>query len=293
MKSGQSRIELAQELKDQLSQIGDKRIERIPAAIDGVNALADAFPDQYHWRFKTAEAFRAEAEELHRRNATTIDLNALYWRDSLAIIEAHTVMSLWRMIEIAQSAFRALEQDNYIPMSILVRSAFESAIQFVDDARTFAPTLDSLKQIDFETQLVESESLETLLLKSVYGSRMSSSDDIYRSRNILTSIERIAKASKNDPIRYHYEVLCELAHPNFLGRSIYLAEVRKGPCEGDEIRIIAHANGINAPPILYSALWALAWSLEGLQVSVHLVQNSIADFLKAHPGLANKRSDKD
>ena len=56
MKSGQSRIELAQELKDQLSQMGDKRIERIPAAINGVNALTAAFPDQYHWRFKTAEA---------------------------------------------------------------------------------------------------------------------------------------------------------------------------------------------------------------------------------------------
>ncbi|WP_147274719.1 hypothetical protein [Phyllobacterium bourgognense] len=113
MKSGQSRIELAQELKDQLSQIGDKRIERLPAAIDGMNVLAASFPDQYHWRFKTAEALRAEAEELRRRKAKAVDLNVLYWRDTLAIIEAHTVMSVWRMLDIAQSAFRALEEDSY------------------------------------------------------------------------------------------------------------------------------------------------------------------------------------
>jgi hypothetical protein len=68
LKSGQSRIESAQELKDELSQMGDKRIERIPASINGVNALTAAFPDQYHWRFKTAGAFGAQSGGLHRRN---------------------------------------------------------------------------------------------------------------------------------------------------------------------------------------------------------------------------------
>jgi hypothetical protein len=69
------------------------------------------------------------------RGGTAAEINGLYWRDTLATIEAYTVMTVWRMIDIGQSALQCVESEAVVPASILARSAFESAIQFVHDAR--------------------------------------------------------------------------------------------------------------------------------------------------------------
>ncbi|MBB3545488.1 hypothetical protein FHT97_006259 [Rhizobium sp. BK399] len=253
-----------------------------------MNAIADTLPDTYHWRYKTAEAFMEEANALAQKRGGARDLNRLYWRDTLATIEAYTVMAAWRMVDIGGAAFTLLGGEHYIPAGILARSALESAIQFVHDARTISHTLDELGKLDLTTTGVQSEALEAFLLQSVYASRQSGADEIYKSKNILTVIEKIAKVAKDDPIAAEYEILCELTHPNFLGRSNYLVGVEAGARPGDETRLISHQNGLNSDQVLQSTLWSLSWAIEGQATSIHLVQRSIRDLFVTFPFLATK-----
>ncbi|MBY3369072.1 hypothetical protein [Rhizobium laguerreae] len=294
MRKGQRRIELPKEIVDlcvEVQALPDAtskavRIGRLPRAVGAMNAIADSLPGTYHWRYKTAAAFAEEAETLAYNGGGPSDLNRLYWRDTLGTIEAYTVMAAWRMVDIAGAAFALLESEAHVPAGILARSALESAIQFVHDARTISHTLNELMKLDLTTTGVQSETLEAFLLQSVYASRQSDADEIYRSKNILTVIEKIAKLAKDDPIAAEYEVLCELTHPNFLGRSNYLVGVEAGARPGDEMRLIAHQNGVNSNQVLQSTLWSLSWAIEGQATSIHLVQSSVRDMFAKFPFLA-------
>lgn len=298
MQKGQRSVELPRNVSDFCTEIRASsaqlsrktlQIGRLPAAVGALNAIADGLPDPYHWRYKTADAFTEEAQTLFAGGGSPAELNGLYWRDTLATIEAYTVMAVWRMVDIARGAFALLESEAFVPAGILARSAFESAIQFVHDARTISPTLDELMKLDLMTTVVESETLEAFLLQTVYASRQSGADSIYKSKNILTVIEKIGKVAKDDPIAVEYEVLCELTHPNFLGRSNYLVGIEPGTRSGDELRLISHQNGLNADEILQSTLWALSWAIEGQATSIHLVQGSIRDMFATFAFLAAKR----
>ncbi|WP_375462130.1 hypothetical protein [uncultured Enterovirga sp.] len=249
MKFGEKEIRLSQEWRDKLSGSKERRICMLPVLVDRFNVLSYSFPDPYSWRFKTAASFLDEQAELVARGTTARELNDLYWRDTLSVIEAYSVSSVWRMVDICQAAFRAVEQENIVPAGILARSAFESAVQFVQDARTISATLEGISKADMHNSIVVCEDLEKYLLRTMYASRLTGSDEIYKSTSILTTIGKISKASQDDQLQHRYEVLCELTHPNFLGRSIYLTHFEKGPRDGDEVRFISHLNGKNAGAI--------------------------------------------
>lgn len=144
-------------------------------------------------------------------------------------------------------------------------------------------------KLDLVASTVTSEDLEAFLLQTVYASRQSGADPIYKSKNILTVIEKVAKAAKDDPIASEYEVLCELTHPNFLGRSNYLVGIEPKARLGDEVRLISHRSGLNSDAVLQSTLWALSWAIEGHATSTHLVQGAIRDMFAKFPFLAARR----
>ncbi len=299
MKSGSDRVELSPILRQTLNEAmknGEQkapgstpskasRVARLVVGVDSLNAIGSSLPDIYHWRFTTAESFGKHFISVAEGGASIEVLNGLYWRDTLATVEAHTVMSVWRMIDIANACLSCIEEDAIIPASILARSALESGIQFVFDARTMSATLEDILKVDLTNQMVSSTELEDLILKTVYATRKSGAEEIYKSRNILTVIDKIAKVAKDDPLKEEYETLCELTHPNFLGRSIYLEGFEEQGRPGDEIRKISHRNGVTAPEILQSTLWALSWATEAQAASTHLIMNVIRDLMEKFPFL--------
>lgn len=290
MKQGQSSIEVSSALHDAILNYECPRIKRLLPAIGGLNAIAQGLPDRYHWRFKSAEAFQSEAARIPRGGDAVRTLNTLYWRDTLGSLEAYSVMAVWRMIDLGQAAVRLIEAENIVPACIIARSALESAIQFVHDARTMSSTLEDVAKADLARNVATSTELEAFILQTVFASRQSGADEIYKSKNILTVIDKIAKVAKADPLKERYEVLCEVTHPNFLGRSLHIVDVQKGTRDGDELRVIGHQNGLSCETVMESALWSLSWAIEGQSTSVHLLQNSIRnmfetfDFLGSPPG---------
>jgi hypothetical protein len=87
-----------------------------------VEQLNGKLPDRYGWRFRTAEAFDAEAESIRQNAADMFPVNLLYWKDTLGNCEAYSLMNTWRMIDLAQSGILALARNDTICASLLARS---------------------------------------------------------------------------------------------------------------------------------------------------------------------------
>ena len=260
-----------------------KRILRLVHAVGALNAITESFPTSYGWRFISSENFTKLVTAKAQAGASAGELNTLYWRDTLGTIEAYTVMSVWRMVDICQAAFRCVEEDAIVPAAILARSALESSVQFVQDARTIAATIEQVLNVDMTANVVLNEELEAYLLSTVYASRQTGVEEIYKSKNILTVLEKIAKVAKDDPIKEEYELLCEVTHPNFLGRSTYIISAEEDPNDGSRLRTLGPGNGVSSATLLQSAIWALSWAIEAQASSTHLMQSVVRDLLKVLP----------
>ncbi|MGH9808703.1 MAG: hypothetical protein ACRD9W_15910, partial [Terriglobia bacterium] len=176
-------------------------------------------------------------------------MNALYWRDQLGNWEAYSFMNTLRVIDLARSCVWALTREDAVFASLLARSALETAAAFVDAARTVSatimgptseekpgPILDPA--IDLRMNCVISKELELYSLKTIFASKLPESETIYTPTNILTVITRISKVQAQEFALSTYGVLCEAAHPNMLGRMLYLHGSEAGPWKGNELRTL-------------------------------------------------------
>ena len=263
--------------------------------IGQLNELGNRLPRRYGWRFRTVAAFQAEQARVAKTSTDALPLNALYWRDMLATCEAYALMSIWRMIDIARGGIWALVRQDLVCAALLARSALESGAQFVDAARTISATIgDPLDRtnphniLDATTDLRRSvllcKPLEEYLLKTVFASRLPNAEDFYRPTNIVTIIQRISKSPGQEFVLPTYETLCEVAHPNFLGRSLYVLDVEPGQHEGEEVRTIGPGIGPTAPRIVAPTVAGLAWAC-GTQVSAFkLMSDTIQAMLHSLAG---------
>jgi hypothetical protein len=205
-------------------------------------------------------------------------VNQLYWQDTLKTCEAYTVMCSWRMVDMARSCVWALERDDALCAAILARSALEGTAQFADAARTISATLDGLSDVDREANIVVSTDLEAFLLKTVFASRLPIDDPIYHPTNIVTIVQRISKIEGQSLVLATYQDLCEITHPNFLGRSVYVADTRANTRPGDEIRTLSFEKGPMTSRVVLTAVRALSWACATHVPSALLLQKSISNL---------------
>jgi hypothetical protein len=216
---------------------------------------------------------------------TAFRINRLYWEDMLKTCEAYTVMASWRIVELARSCVWALGREDILCAAIVARSALESTAQFVHSARTTSATLDSCAQADFRKDVITSSELETELIKTVFASRLPSSEKIYNPTNILTVLKHVSEIKDQGFVKPTHEELCEITHPNFLGRSIYIIDSKANARDGDETRTLSLGRGPTADFAIASTLRGLSWACMAHVTSALLLQNSIRSFM---PKLTNK-----
>jgi hypothetical protein len=241
--------------------------------IGQLNALSGMLPRRYGWRYLTAEGMRAEVAEISATATDVLPLNALYWRDQLGNWEAYSLMNVWRVVDLARSCVWALARQDALCASLLARAALETAAAFADSARRVSvticgptterkpsPILDPA--IDLRTTVVFSEELELYSLKTIFASKLPESETIYNPTNIVTIIARISKIRGHEFVLSAYGVLCEAAHPNLLGRALYLHRAEPGPRSGNELRTLGPGSGPTwhflAEPIVTALSWACA-----------------------------------
>jgi hypothetical protein len=246
-----------------------------------LNALGAKLPKKYGWRYRTVEAFTAELNELAEAKNSVFECNKLYWKDALGICEAYSLMTTWRTIGLARSCVWALAREDNLCAALLARASLETAAQFVDATRTINGTICDSGMLDpsadMRRNVYASKPFEEYLLKTVFASRLPDSEKIYEAINIVTIVKRIAKSPGQEFVLPTYELLCEIAHPNFLGRSVYLLEVRPGPRPGHEIHTIGLGQGSTSAKFSEPIIAALSWAC-GTQVTAFAL---MSDTIKA------------
>jgi hypothetical protein len=170
----------------------------------------------------------------------------------------------------------------------MARSALENTGQLVDTCRSISATIVGETEelgkgrlldpsVDFRNTTVMSEDFEDLLLRTLFATRLPGSEEFYKATNIVTIITRISKSPSQESVLKTYELLCEVAHPNFLGKSIYWQSTVPGKRPGDEWRVIGQGAGPSSLPIVEATVSALSWSC-GTNVTAFQL---LSDTLKA------------
>jgi hypothetical protein len=206
-----------------------------------------------------------------------------------------SLMTTLRVIDLGRSCVWALARQDAVCASLLARSALETAAAFVDAARTVSATISgSAKEgklgpvvdpsVNLRTTGVTSEDLEQYSLKTIFASKLPESETVYIPTNVVTIITRISKVPGQEFVLPTYGVLCEVAHPNLLGRTLYFHGSEPGPWEGNELRTLGPGNGPTwhflLEPIVAALSWACATQVSGFSLLAETI-NMVMDRLTA------------
>lgn len=249
--------------------------------IDHFNKLLNSVPRNYPWEFMSAEAFQRTGSSL----GSAAGLYRHYWHDMLGQIEAFSVMSAWRLAEICRSAVWALRRGDVVCAAIMSRAALETAASYAWLQTEIRPALEQVAQRDAPTLVKYEENgilkdLEDKLLKVVFASKAPDAEKFYNPTNIVTIIEKIAKKIPHqEAIAGIYFDLCEVAHPNMQGRSLYITAVQPMSGPGHEKRTLSMNHGPAAINILRHSIAALSWSTGTFSRSCVALQDSVRSML--------------
>jgi hypothetical protein len=269
---------LSRSIKATVSRSQNEWVKRVDQSIKDLNDLAKLLPRKYGWRFRTVDAFNAEIKRITEEyKGDCLAINRFYWSDLLGYVEAFELMTTWRNIDLARSCISAISKNDVT-----------GAAQFIDAARTVSATIAGTDQkpggiialnTDPHTQVLTSSELEQYLLKTVFGSRLPKTDEHLQAINALGIIRRLSKSPGQEFILQTYELLCEVAHPNFYGKSIYLLLREDGPVEGNELRTIGPGNGPVSPQIIEASLSALSWMCAGNVSAFALMSKTVGALM--------------
>ena len=111
-------------------------------------------------------------------------------------------------------------------------------------------------------------------LKTLWASRLEDVEAFYNPTNIVTIIGHITKkVPYQEDVGDCYSLLCEVAHPNMLGRSLFLSEE-------DGRTVISRKRGPSATVIERASLLALSWAAGTLPRSLTAMQHTCVKMAK-------------
>jgi hypothetical protein len=272
-------------IKEAISRSQNVWVKQADQSIKGINDLAKLLPEKYGWRFRTVDAFKSElAQVKQEKKGDCLAINQFYWRDLLGYAEAFELMTTWRTIDMARSCVWAVAKNDVTGAALFARAGIENVSQFIDAARTISATIAGKGQepggllaptLDPRKTLLTSSELEKYLLKTVFGSRLPDTAEYLQSFNVLGIIKRLSKTPGQETILQTYELLCEVAHPNFFGKSIYLLQREDGPVPGNELCTIGPGNGPVSRQIIEASLSALSWTCAGNVSAFELLSGTV------------------
>jgi hypothetical protein len=231
--------------------------------ISVLDKLAGNLPRSLNWRQRTVAQLKTETDHLYAL-CRPLEAYKLAWRDMLDQIQAFGLLSTWRLMELASSAIWALRRNDPLCAAIMARAALETAAAYAWFQSRTRPGIDAV--IGKDQFVVDFEQLETEILKTLWASRLEDVEAFYSPTNIVTIIGHIAKkVPEQEDVGACYGVLCEVAHPNMLGRSLFLSE-QAG------VTVISRKRGPSATVIEHASLLALSWAAGTLPRSLTAMQ---------------------
>jgi hypothetical protein len=142
--------------------------------------------------------------DVEKKSSDMLPLNRLYWKDQLGNCQAFSVMTTWRMADLARGCVWALARGDVICAALMARSSIETAANYVDFSRRVCATLiGETKElsrgrlvdpsVDFRTNSVTIAGFEDLGLKTLFASRLAEAEGFYNPVNIQTVLDKTSK----------------------------------------------------------------------------------------------------
>lgn len=242
------------------------------------------FPDEYRWHYTDLEAFKKKSTSAHDAQSQ----NKLFWTDQARIIEAYSVTSFWRGMELLKPAIRSLNIRELITPAVLSRSLLELACVFLVNANKVESIFS---HIDFpEDTIVTSPEVEEMILKMMWGTRIGDPEPHLKQTNVMTFINKLAKIEEGGRLLPTYEYLCDIAHPCHIGNARFWSHVESVGAHGEELRLISrNASGPSTGETLDKVLWALGWSAVVMR-NAHQITTEGIKILAQKLGLRMRQS---
>lgn len=241
-------------------------------------------PSECRWRYTDLESFQHQVSG----DIEPLYLNRLYWTDQARIIEAYSVTSFWRGMEMLKPAIRSLNTKELITSAVLARSLLELSCVFLVHANNIQKAFSDLQVPD--SAVVVSPEFEEAILKMMWGTRIGDPEPHLKQTNIMTFMTKLAKNPNGKEILPTYEFLCDIAHPCHMGNTRFWSHVESVDEFGVESRVISrNTSGPPTDEILNRILWTLGWSAAVLRNSFEITLSGL-QVLSQKLGLALRGS---
>ena len=168
------------------------------------------------------------------------------------------------------SAVWGIRRNDTLCAAIMARAALETTASYAWFQTTMRPGIDAVIGKDM---IIDFGPLEDEILKTLWASRLEDADAFYKPTNIVTIIDHITKKVPDQEDVGAYRLLCEVAHPNMLGRSLFLSEE-------DGQTIISRKRGPSVTVIEHASLLAYGQKIK-TAAKMTVVQASTMEQLSA------------
>jgi len=231
-------------------------------------------PDNYHWRFSSEESLKIQVKGV----SSSMDLNRIYWTDQARNIEAYSMTTFWRGVELLKPAIRGLNIREITGPAVLARSLLEIGCTFIMHANNLEKTLSELS---FPANtVVASHEFEEMVVKMIWGTRYGDPEPHLKQTNVLSCIQKVAKNPNATDVLSTYEYLCDIAHPSFIGNTRFWSHVEELLADSSERRVISrYASGDTSMEILDKILWSLGWSAAVLRNGFEITRSGLEKLL--------------
>ena len=241
--------------------------------------LDENLPKEYKWRYSDEDSIKRQIQCAK----TTKEINKIFWLDQAHNVEAYSVMTFWRGVELLKSAIRSLNVHEVIPPAVLSRSLLELATVFLMNSNNLEK---NFSEVTFPPNtVVVSQDIEKMIVKMIWGTRFNNPEDHLQQINIITPLKKLSENEHAKELWLNYEYLCDIAHPSFIGNTRYWSHVETVYKNGSEDRVISKfPEHENCNKILDKILWSLGWSAASIrsafEINTHGLQQLIGKINK-------------
>jgi len=229
-----------------------------PGMLDTFFQMESQVPKSYDWNFTSVESLAEKLSEIQDNE----EWNRVYWRDFAESLQAFSILSFNRQLGIIRPAIRALNTGEFLAAAVLTRSALELSAWSISSTNIIRNTLSEIAVNARPADVrYTANGLQTLLVKMLWGTRLSTENSEMKQTNTLTVLSKLAKHDSANFLMPAYEFLCEATHPNIVGNAEYWVYPKNfTSLKQFKIKITSSPTKLDPNELLEYTLGALGWS---------------------------------
>lgn len=248
----------------------------VRASVDAVTycmTLEQQLPSQYGWRFSSVESIR---EQVNAAKSAQ-EMNRIYWLDFARNVEAYSIMTFWRGVELIKPAVISMNIREIIAPAVLSRSLLELSATFIWNANYIEKSIEALGgAFQLPNTVVASNDLETFIVKAIWGTRVGKPQQYLYQTNVLTPIQKLSKNPDASDLLLNYDYLCDIAHPNVIGNARFWSHVAEVYPDGAEKLMMSRLPDVESiRESIEKILWALCWGSVHLRNGFEIISQSL------------------